>query len=54
VLPTGTWAGTYASADLDAVLAEWDEVLDVDREDLDALFREVEQRVLKRWQAGGG
>ncbi|MCW1382059.1 HPP family protein [Novosphingobium sp. KCTC 2891] len=52
-LPAGTWAGTYESADLDAVLEEWDEVLDVEREDLDALFREVEQRVLKRWQNGG-
>jgi CBS domain-containing membrane protein len=50
-LPAGTWAGTYESADLDVVLAEWDEVLDVDREDLDALFREVEQRVLRRWEA---
>jgi len=49
-LPAGTWAGTYDIADLDATLAEWDEVLDVDRDDLDALFREVEQRVLKRWR----
>ncbi|WP_206069752.1 HPP family protein [Novosphingobium olei] len=52
-LPPGTWAGTYEPADLDAVLESWDEVLDVDREDLDALFREVEQRVLTRWKAGG-
>jgi CBS domain-containing membrane protein len=52
VLPQGTWAGTYADADLDAVLDEWDEVLDVEREDLDALFRAVEQRVLRRWQNG--
>lgn len=51
-MPQGTWAGTYTAADLDAVLADWDEVLDVDRDDLDALFREVEQRVLRRWQAG--
>ncbi len=47
-LPAGTWAGTYDIADLDAVLAEWDEVLDVNRDDLDALFRAVERRVLRR------
>lgn len=52
VLPAGTWAGTYEAADLDAVLEGWDEVLDVEREDLDALFREVEQRVIARWRAG--
>lgn len=50
-LPATTWAGTYEAADLDAVLEDWEEVLDVDRDDLDALFREVEQRVLKRWEA---
>lgn len=53
VLPQGTWAGTYEDADLDAVLEDWDEVLDVEREDLDALFRALEQRVLRRWEAGG-
>ena len=35
----------YATEDLDAVLEDWDEVLDVSREDLDALFRAVERRV---------
>ena len=35
----------YSMADLDAVLEDWDEVLDVSREDLDALFRAVEARV---------
>lgn len=49
-LPPETWAGTYTGDDLDAVLAAWDEVLDVDRDDLDALFREVEQRVIARWR----
>jgi CBS domain-containing membrane protein len=34
--------------DLDAVLEDWDEVLDVSREDLDALFRAVEARVRTR------
>jgi CBS domain-containing membrane protein len=34
--------------DLDAVLEDWDEVLDVAREDLDALFRSVEARVNAR------
>ena len=52
-MPTGTWAGTYEKADLDAVIEEWDEVLDVNRQDLDALFRAVERRVLRRWEAGG-
>lgn len=49
-MPRGTWAGTYETADLEAVLEEWDEVLDVSPEDLDALFRAVEQRVLRRWE----
>lgn len=35
----------YTMDDLDAVLEEWDEVLDVSREDLDALFRAVEARI---------
>ncbi|MBC2664569.1 HPP family protein [Novosphingobium flavum] len=35
----------YETSDLDAVLEEWDEVLDVSREDLDALIRAVERRV---------
>ena len=52
-MPQGTWAGTYEKADLDAVIEEWDEVLDVNRQDLDALFRAVERRVLRRWEAGG-
>ncbi|HEX7751146.1 MAG TPA: HPP family protein [Novosphingobium sp.] len=46
--PVG-WLGSYDIADLDAVLEEWDEVLDVSREDLDALFRAVERRVQRRW-----
>lgn len=49
-MPKGTWAGTYERADLDAVLEDWDEVLDVAPEDLDALFRAVERRVLRRWE----
>lgn len=52
-MPQGTWAGTYEKADLDAVLEEWDEVLDVNRQDLDALFRAVERRVLRRWEDDG-
>lgn len=52
-LPAGTWAGSYVIADLDAVLDEWDEVLDVDRQDLDLLFRAVERRVQRRWESGG-
>lgn len=41
---------TYDRADLDAVLADWDEALDVAPDDLDALFRAVERRVLRRWE----
>lgn len=40
--------GNYTTADLDAVLEDWDEVLDVSRDDLDALFRAVERRVERR------
>jgi CBS domain-containing membrane protein len=43
-----TWSGRYSPEDLDAVLEEWDEVLSVDRDDLDALFRALETRVLAR------
>lgn len=43
------WLGSYEKGDLDAVLEEWDEVLDVNRDDLDALFRAVERRVQRRW-----
>ena len=43
------WLGSYEGSDLDAVLEEWDEVLDVSRDDLDALFRAVERRVQRRW-----
>ena len=38
----------YTRHDLEAVLAEWDEVLDVDVDDLDALYQAVHRRVLKR------
>ena len=49
-MPKGTWAGTYERADLDAVLEDWGEVVDVAPADLDALFRAVERRVLRRWE----
>ncbi len=52
-MPKGTWAGSYEKADLDAVLDEWDEVLDVNRQDLDSIFRAVERRVLRRWESDG-
>lgn len=45
--------GGYALEDLDAVLDEWDEVLDVSREDLDSLIRAVERRTQLR-QSGPG
>lgn len=44
------WAGSYAIEDLDAVLQGWDEVLDVSREDLNALFEAVERRAEQRWR----
>lgn len=44
------WAGSYAMADLDAVLEDWNEVLDVSREDLNALFEAVERRAEQRWR----
>lgn len=50
LVPAG-WAGSYAAEDLDAVLEDWDEVLDVSRDDMDALFRAVERRVQGRWLA---
>lgn len=46
------WAGSYAREDLDAVLEDWDEVLDVSREDLEALFRALERQVERRWREG--
>lgn len=48
-LPPEGWAGSYEAADLEAVLEDWDEVLDVSPADLDALFRAVERRVQRRW-----
>lgn len=38
----------YSPADLDQALARYGELLDVDREDLDALFRQVEQAAARR------
>jgi len=49
---TTVWTGRYSPEDLDAVLEEWDEVLSVDRDDLDALFRALEGRVLAKEQDG--
>lgn len=46
--PAPVGPARYTPADLDAVLEQWDEVLDVSREDLDALFRAVEARVISR------
>ena len=39
---------SYQRADLDAVLAEWDEVLDVDADDLHALIQAVDRRAHAR------
>lgn len=40
--------GTYRRSDIEEVLANWDEMLDVDVDDLDAVFRAVERRAAKR------
>jgi CBS domain-containing membrane protein len=52
VLAPVAWVGHIEDADLDAVLAEWDEVLDVSRADLLALLHAAEARVLARVSAG--
>ncbi|WP_380873233.1 membrane protein [Sphingomonas sp. DBB INV C78] len=38
----------YTAADIDTVLARYDELLDVSRDDLDALFRQVEAQAHRR------
>lgn len=40
--------GTYRRSDIEEVLADWDEMLDVDVDDLDAVFRAVERKAAKR------
>ena len=47
-VPQPDWIGHIEDDDLDAVLAEWDEVLDVSREDLLALVHAVEGKVRER------
>jgi CBS domain-containing membrane protein len=48
--PPGDRAG-YTRADLDAALAQYGELLDVSRDDLDALFRQVEIQAHQRLHA---
>mgnify|MGYP006160740175 CR=1 FL=1 len=43
-LAAGSLAGHYDPANLDAVVDDWDEVLAIDRDDLDVLIREVLKR----------
>jgi CBS domain-containing membrane protein len=40
--------GTYRRSDIEEVLADWNEMLDVDVDDLDAVFRAVERKAAKR------
>jgi CBS domain-containing membrane protein len=47
-LPPERWIDAYDPRDLDAVLENWEEVLDVSRDDLDALFRAVERETYDR------
>ena len=42
------WAGHIEDQDLDSVLAEWNDVLDISRDDLLALIHAVEARVRQR------
>lgn len=44
----------YRREDLDAVLEEWDELLDVDADDLDALFQAVQRRARNRVMSSRG
>ena len=46
--PATAPAAGYTIADLEAVLAQYDELLDVSSEDLDTLFRQVEGRAYRR------
>lgn len=46
--PQPDWIGHIEDSDLDAVLGEWDEVLDVSRDDLLALVHAVEGKVRAR------
>ncbi|MCW1986898.1 UNVERIFIED_ORG: CBS domain-containing membrane protein [Sphingomonas sp. R1F5B] len=46
--PATAPAAGYTMADVEAVLAQYDELLDVSSEDLDALFRQVEGRAYRR------
>lgn len=43
--------GTYRRSDIEEVLSDWDEVLDVDIDDLDAVFRAVERKAALRHAA---
>lgn len=45
---------THTRADIEATLSEWDEMLDVDVDDLDAFFRAVTERVKARGNASRG
>jgi len=40
--------GNYRRSDIEEVLGNWDEVLDIDVDDLDAVFRAVERKAAKR------
>lgn len=44
--------GDYRRSDIEEVLSNWDEVLDIDVDDLDAVFRAVERKAAKRNLSG--
>ncbi|WP_230292795.1 HPP family protein [Croceicoccus sp. Ery5] len=49
VVPTAPAAGLrHTREDIEAVLADWDEVLDIDVDDLDAIYQALQRRVRAR------
>ncbi|WP_229665565.1 hypothetical protein [Croceicoccus mobilis] len=46
-------ATAYTHEDLEVVLADWNEVLDVDIDDLDAIYQALQRQVQRREGQGG-
>lgn len=52
--PAASSGLAYTHADLEAVLEDWNEVLDVDIDDLDAIYQALHRRVARRASGAGG
>jgi CBS domain-containing membrane protein len=52
VADSASGIATHTREDIEATLAEWDELLDVDVDDLDAFYRALSERVSARRKAG--